>query len=310
MSAITSDPTFRAYSAADANMYAAQRPAYSQKLYDVILNHHASTGGEFYTILDCGCGPGRATVDLARYFDRATGADPGKAMIEVAQERGGKTRSGRDIEYVVSSAEELSKMDGLQPESVDLLTAAMAAHWFDMSAFWSETAKVVRPGGTVALWTCSSSFCRMFPHPSTPNAGAVKEALLSVEERMLTEHRLHGNDLAMNMYDDLLLPWDVSPPVAAFPQSKYIKHDFDRDGVLSNGISFLNGSQVYSLAEIECGSGTASMVTRWRAANPELVGTDKDVMSVFAREIGNALGGQDWLESGGGTAILLFKKSL
>lgn len=27
------------------------------------------------------------------------------------------------------------------------------AHWFDMEKFWVEAAKVVRPGGTVALWT-------------------------------------------------------------------------------------------------------------------------------------------------------------
>jgi trans-aconitate 3-methyltransferase len=28
------------------------------------------------------------------------------------------------------------------------------AHWFDMTKFWAEAAKVVKPGGTVALWTC------------------------------------------------------------------------------------------------------------------------------------------------------------
>ncbi|KAH9218970.1 S-adenosyl-L-methionine-dependent methyltransferase [Leptodontidium sp. 2 PMI_412] len=301
-----SDPTFRSYSAGEAKLYASQRLAYSQALYDVVLNHHSSTGGQFDLVLDCGCGPGRATVDLARSFDQAIGADPGAAMIGTAQERGGKTKSGEDIRYVVSAGEEISKIEGLQPESVDLLTAALAAHWFDMTKFWAEAAKVVRPGGTVALWTCSSSFC----HPSTPNAGEVRKVLLRIEEKMLAQHRLSGNDMAMNMYDDLPLPWDVSPPVTAFPQSEYIKHEYDRDGVLSNGVSFFNGSKIYTLADIENGGGTASMVTRWRAANPELVGTDKDVMAVFAREIGKALGGQDWVESGGGTAILLFKKSL
>lgn len=107
---------------------------------------------------------------------------------------------------------------------------------------------------------------------------------------MLAQHRLSGNDMAMNMYDDLPLPWDVSPPVTAFSQSEYTKHEYDRDGVLSNCVSFFNGSKVYTMADIENGGGTASMVTRWRAANPELVGTDKDVISVFAREIGQALG--------------------
>ena len=31
------------------------------------------------------------------------------------------------------------------------------AHWFDMSKFWVEAAKVVKPGGTVALWTAGKS---------------------------------------------------------------------------------------------------------------------------------------------------------
>jgi hypothetical protein len=30
----------------------------------------------------------------------------------------------------------------------------MQVHWFDMPKFWAEAAQVVKPGGTVALWTC------------------------------------------------------------------------------------------------------------------------------------------------------------
>lgn len=29
----------------------------------------------------------------------------------------------------------------------------LQAHWFEMDRFWVEAAKVVKPGGTVALWT-------------------------------------------------------------------------------------------------------------------------------------------------------------
>lgn len=124
-----SDPTFRSYSTDEAKLYASQRLVYSQALYDVVLNHHSSTGGKFDLVLDCGCGPGRATVDLARLFDQAIGADPGAAMIATAEERRGKIKSGKDIRCVVSSAEEISKIDGLQPESVDLLTAALAVYY-------------------------------------------------------------------------------------------------------------------------------------------------------------------------------------
>jgi hypothetical protein len=29
----------------------------------------------------------------------------------------------------------------------------MQAHWFEMDKFWAEAAKMVKHGGTVALWT-------------------------------------------------------------------------------------------------------------------------------------------------------------
>jgi hypothetical protein len=51
------------------------------------------------------------------------------------------------------------------------------------------------------------------------------------------------------------------------------------------------------------------MVTRGREANPDLVGTDKDVVKQFIREMRKALGpGQETVLQGSGTAILLFKK--
>jgi len=88
-----------------------------------------------------------------------------------------------------------------------------------------------------------------------------------------------------------------------------VKHEYDREGVLSNGKSFFGGGEVETLDRIGKGLGTASMMTRWRAANPELVGTGKDLMKVFVTELREALGGQDWIERGSGTAILLFKKA-
>jgi hypothetical protein len=137
------------------------------------------------------------------------------------------------------------------------------------------------------------------------------EVLLRLERETLAPYALPGNIISMDMYDDLPLPWNISPPVSDFPQSKFVKLDYDREGVLSNGVSFFNNDEKESLDDIENGLSTASMVTRWRAANPELVGTDKDVVKVFTRELREALGGkQDWIVRGSGMAILLFKKSV
>jgi trans-aconitate 3-methyltransferase len=137
------------------------------------------------------------------------------------------------------------------------------------------------------------------------------EVLLRLERETLAPYALPGNIISMNMYDDLPLPWNITPPVSDFPQSKFVKLEYDREGVLSNGVSFFNNDEREYLDDIENGLSTASMVTRWRAAKPELVGTDKDVVKVFARELREALEGkQDWVVRGSGTAILLFKKSV
>jgi trans-aconitate 3-methyltransferase len=124
--AAAQDPTFRTYSAEEAKLYAASRLSYSQKTYDQVLDHHAATGGKFDLLLDVGCGPGNATRDLALSFENTIGADPGYQMIEAAKALGGKTKSGKDIEFVVAAAEEISQIHGLEPGSIDILTSAMA----------------------------------------------------------------------------------------------------------------------------------------------------------------------------------------
>ena len=145
--------------------------------------------------------------------------------------------------------------------------------------------------------------------PSTPNYQEVQKVLLRFERETLVPYELPGNRISMEMYDNLLLPWNVNPPVKDFPRSDYVKHDYDREGVLSNGLDFFGGGSFTTLDEEIKGLSTASMVTRWRAANPELVRTNKDVVKVLLQALREVLGGQDWILRGSGTAILLFKKS-
>jgi trans-aconitate 3-methyltransferase len=66
---------------------------------------------------------------------------------------------------------------------------------------------------------------------------------------------------------------------------------------------------VAKLADIEQDLATASMVTRWREAHPDLVGTEGDCVRVFVNNLREVLGGKEELLSGGSTTILLFKKS-
>ena len=121
-----SDPTFRSYSSKQAATYASQRLSYPSQLYAAVLEQHAATGGSFGKLVDVGCGPGNATRDVAGEFDEALGVDPGEAMIAAAREKGGRTRTGAEVRYVVGAAEELVGVEGVGEGSVDLVTAAMA----------------------------------------------------------------------------------------------------------------------------------------------------------------------------------------
>jgi ubiquinone/menaquinone biosynthesis C-methylase UbiE len=93
------------------------------------------------TALDSGTGNGQAAVGLARYFERVIASDPSAEQIR-------RATPNPKIEYRVAAAES----SGLSDASVDLVTAAQALHWFDPLAFFSEAARVLAPGGAIAVW--------------------------------------------------------------------------------------------------------------------------------------------------------------
>jgi SAM-dependent methyltransferase len=51
------------------------------------------------------------------------------------------------LKYRLMEGEKYPVEDG----SVDLVTAFMAAHWFDLPAFFKEVRRILAPGGVVAL---------------------------------------------------------------------------------------------------------------------------------------------------------------
>ena len=112
------------------------------------------------------------------------------------------------------------------------------------------------------------------------------------------------------MYDNLVLPWHVSPHITAFPQQLLVRQEWDRDGILSDQKGFFGGGKEISLEHLEKDLSTASMVTRWRAASPELAGTDEDCVRKAMSDIKKVLGDQETFIVGHGTAILLLKKQI
>ncbi|KAJ9422691.1 S-adenosyl-L-methionine-dependent methyltransferase [Fusarium oxysporum] len=258
----TSEATFWSYTQAQGESYATGRPGYFPELFKIILNHHASSGGRLDTVLDVGCGTGQATGDLAPFFNNAIGIDPSEGMITFARET--IKSSALSIRFEVSAAEALG-ID-LEPpianNSVDLLTAATAAHWFDMTQFWRSAARVVEAGGTVALWARTG----MSVDPTeTPNGAAIKVAYYK-----------QGNTLTRDLYVDLPLPWTIETPVTGFDKSGFICKEWSHN-TESSETEDLGTGKTLTPEEFEKLIGTSSPVARWREANPDKAGTEEDV---------------------------------
>jgi SAM-dependent methyltransferase len=128
--------SFQDHFSAAADAYAARRPRYPAALARFLADLAPSRARAW----DAGCGSGQLSTLLGDYFEQVIATDASAAQI-------GNAQAHPRVEYRQSQAE----ASGLAPGSVDLATAAQAAHWFDHDAYHAEVRRVTRDGGIVAL---------------------------------------------------------------------------------------------------------------------------------------------------------------
>ncbi|MEA1014303.1 class I SAM-dependent methyltransferase [Sphingosinicella sp. LY1275] len=116
--------------------YAAHRPAYP----DALADYFAGLAPHRRLALDCGCGSGQLSRLLGDRFELVVATDASAAQIAKAEPH-------PRVEYRVAAAEE----SGLAEGSVALVTAAQAAHWFDLDAYYAEVRRVGRFGAVAAV---------------------------------------------------------------------------------------------------------------------------------------------------------------
>ncbi|MGE4370514.1 MAG: class I SAM-dependent methyltransferase [Burkholderiaceae bacterium] len=119
--------------------YARFRPEYPPELARWLASVAPGTG----LAVDVGCGNGQLAVQLADHFAQVVGVDPSADQIAHAVPHARVT-------YVCAAAEALPAV-GLAGHSVDLVTAAQAAHWFDLPRFYEGVRRIGAPGAVVAL---------------------------------------------------------------------------------------------------------------------------------------------------------------
>lgn len=128
-----------------ADIYAAHRPAYPAEIIETLCARAVAVGGPKVAI-DIGCGTGIATRALARGLPdwRIIAAEPNADMLDKAR----VTLAGLgNVEFAANGAEALPGDDA----SVSAVVAAQALHWFDLTKFFAEAARVLVPGGIVAV---------------------------------------------------------------------------------------------------------------------------------------------------------------
>ena len=129
--------SFRDHFSGHADSYVAHRPEYPRELFQYL----GSITSDHRLAWDCGTGNGQAAKSLSEYFERVIATDASLEQLSQAK------RYGR-VSYLANLAEQPS----LQTTSVDLITVAVAVHWFEFEQFYNEVRRVMRPEVILAVW--------------------------------------------------------------------------------------------------------------------------------------------------------------
>ena len=170
--------------------YDRYRPSYSTASIDWL----GKSGGMVRCLADIASGTGILTRQLRATFRQAlvVGIEPGSDMLEKASASGS---SG--VHWLAGRAEALPLADG----SVDLATVGQALHWFDRTRFCAECARVLRPGGRLAIL-----------YNNRIRDSAIAETFEAALEAVSPGYRRGYRDL------------DVRRGLEAFPGTRDVKH--------------------------------------------------------------------------------------
>jgi ubiquinone/menaquinone biosynthesis C-methylase UbiE len=126
-----------------AEEYDRVRPDYPVELVDRACALAGIRAGSH--VVEVGCGTGKLTVALAERGLRVEAVDPGANLVRVAQER----LRTPGVRFHVACFEDVDLPSG----AFEAVFSATAFHWVDPEVAWVKAARLLRPGGTLALLT-------------------------------------------------------------------------------------------------------------------------------------------------------------
>lgn len=131
-----------------ADLYAATRSGYPPEIVDFAIRTAGLVPGS--AVLEVGCGTGQLTASLAGRGFALTALDIGPSLVAAAR----RALGAPAVTFVVSSFEDFAAPDG----SFDLIVSATAFHWIDPEVRFGKAARLLRPGGWLALLRTSERY--------------------------------------------------------------------------------------------------------------------------------------------------------
>lgn len=122
--------------------YIRYRPGYPAEVVNLLINEAGLTSHT--TVADIGSGTGISAEMLLRAGIPVTGVEPNDAMREAAERLLATYSAFRSVNGTAQSTT-------LEKESVDLILAAQAFHWFAGAETRQEFSRILKPGGLIAL---------------------------------------------------------------------------------------------------------------------------------------------------------------
>lgn len=166
------DPRQAARAAFDhlAHLYDTARPGYPpEAIADLVARCEI---GPDSRVLEIGCGTGQATRDLARTGCSICCLEPGPRLAELARQN---LAAYPNVRVTTSTFE---AADG-EPGSYDAVMSATAFHWIDPHTGYPKAARLLRPGGSLALLTHA--------HVSGGTADQIAPAIGHLHQRLAPE---------------------------------------------------------------------------------------------------------------------------
>lgn len=237
MAAERDDRLVRAASFAGvADAYERARPGYPDDAVRWLA------GNEPADVVDLGAGTGKLTRSLVTHGHRVTAVEPLEAMLARLRV------AVPGAVALVGTAEAIPLPDG----SADVVTVAQAFHWFDRPVALREIARVLRPGGRIALvWNARNDaeewvaeFGDTIVGQSTFRRGGVAAATESIDESGLyapieratfahvqTLRRADLRELVLSRSDCAVLGEEERRPVLERVEALFDR--YAREGVLA-----------------------------------------------------------------------------